>query len=59
MNEFGTVTTSEFGTQSDKPNNMWNELKHVETHEYINDWWTLWIEPQLSLFVFVVSLLCC
>ena len=29
MNKFGALATSEFGTQSDKPNNMWNELKHV------------------------------
>ena len=26
----------EFGTQSDKPNNMWNDLKHVETHECVD-----------------------
>ena len=37
QNKFGTVTTSEFGTQSDKHNHMRNDLKHVETHEYIND----------------------
>ena len=44
------------GTQSDKPNNMSNDLKHVETHECMtNDSWTLWTEPQLNLFVFLVS----
>ena len=32
---------------------MQNDIKHVETHEYIGqDSWTLWTEPQLSLFVF-------
>ena len=33
QNKFGTVTTSEFGTQSDKPKYICNDLKHVETHE--------------------------
>ena len=36
QNKFGTLTTSELGTQNDKPNNKWNDLKHVETHEYID-----------------------
>ena len=36
VNKFGALTTSEFGTQSDKPNTILNDLKHVETHEYIN-----------------------
>ena len=38
QNKFDALTTSEFGTQNDKPNNMWNDLKHVETHEYIEQW---------------------
>ena len=35
VNKFGALTTSEFVTQNDKPNDMCNDLKHVETHEYI------------------------
>ena len=43
MNKFGALTTIELLTeeQSDKHNNLRNELKHEETHEYI----------QLRLFV--------
>ena len=38
QNKFDALTTSEFGTQNDEPNNMCNDLKHVETHEYIDQW---------------------
>ena len=29
MNKFSALTTSEFGTQSDKPNKVWSDLKHL------------------------------
>ena len=38
VNKFGALTTREFVTQNDKPNNMWNDMEHVETHEYIDQW---------------------
>ena len=34
-----TLTTNEFisGTQGDKPNNVWSDLKHVKTYECIGN----------------------
>ena len=59
VNKFGALTTSEFVTQNDKSNNMWNDLKHVETHEHIN-WWLVnavdWTTAELVCFCSVFSL---
>ena len=58
VNKSGTVTTSEFGTQNDKHNNMCNDLKHVETHEHIQ--WLVnamdWTTAELVCFLWSLFL---